>query len=64
MGVLGKYGQGIADRKAAEIAEDFADNARVELGLKARDDVVPKEGLWARFVAWLRGIFGRNEPAD
>lgn len=61
MGVLGKYGQGIADRKAAEIAEAFADNARVELGLKAREEAPAKAGLWARFVAWLRSIFGRTE---
>jgi hypothetical protein len=64
MGVLGKYGQGIADRKAAEIAEAFADNARVELGLKPREEAAPKESLWARFIAWLRSIFGRTEAVD
>jgi carbon monoxide dehydrogenase subunit G len=64
MGVLGKYGQGIADRKAAEIAEAFADNARVELGLKPRIETPPRASLWARFVAWLRSIFGRNQPVD
>ena len=61
MGVLGKYGQGIADRKAAEIADAFADNARVELGLAVREEALPKAGLWARFVAWIRRLFGRNE---
>jgi carbon monoxide dehydrogenase subunit G len=61
MGVLGKYGQGIADRKASEIADAFAENARVELGLATREEALPKEGLWARFVAWIRSIFGRNE---
>ena len=64
MGVLGKYGQGIADRKATEIAEAFADNARVELGLKAREETPAKGGLWARFMAWIRSIFGRNEAVD
>jgi carbon monoxide dehydrogenase subunit G len=63
MGVLGKYGQGIADRKAGEIAEAFADNARLELGLAPREEAPAKDSLWARFMAWIRSIFGRNEPA-
>lgn len=66
MGALGKYGHGIADRKAAEIAQAFADCARAELGLMPRTEAAPKAGLWARFVAALKrlfgGLLGRNPP--
>jgi hypothetical protein len=56
MGVLGKYGGGIADRKAAEIAQVFAECARAELGLTPRPKAPPKAGWWARLVAALRRL--------
>lgn len=59
MGVLGKYGGGIADRKAAEIAQAFAECARAELGLAPKAAAAPAPGLWARFAAALKRLFGR-----
>lgn len=76
LGVLGKYGQGVAEKKAAEIRESFA--ACVRQALEPAPEVTPaaepvaaaapaavpvapaRPSLWARIVAFFRRLFARR----
>jgi len=57
VGRLGKFAGGVMNKLADSMSEQFIVAFRTQLEGEP-PAVEAKPGLWARFVAWLRGLFG------
>lgn len=65
MGALGKYGQPIANKKAADVTEEFARQMRAVLEPQPVEvaPVAVKITLWRRIWLWVLRLFGRDRSA-
>lgn len=59
VGRLGKFAGGVMNKLADSIAEQFIKEFRGQLEPQTEETIeVVKPGIWARFMGFLRGIFG------
>jgi carbon monoxide dehydrogenase subunit G len=59
VGRLGKFAGGVMNKLADSIADQFIKEFRSQLEPQSEVSIaVPKQGLWARFMGYLRGLFG------
>ncbi len=61
VGRLGKFAGGVMNKLADSMSEDFITAFRYQLEPQPAVPVQPvRKGLWARFIDFLRGLFGRT----